>query len=232
MLMDDNQTDKKRLILSLLFPLSFVLLLWTVKVIEVFTDSDFSFLGLYPLQPKSLVGIITSPLIHGSWKHLINNTFPILFLSWGIFFFYREIAFKVFFLIYFLSQVWLWFFYVRPGWHIGASGLVYGFGAFLFVSGVIRKNKNLLAISMLVAFLYGSMVWGLLPVDEHISWEGHFMGLMAGIILAFYYKDYGPPLPQSSLNEDDDEDDDDDYFYNDESLDYHYDFLEKEGDNS
>ncbi len=228
--MDDYKTDKKRLIISLLFPLSFISLLWIIKIVEVITESDFSNLGLYPLHGKGLIGIITGPLIHGDWKHLINNTFPILFLSWGIFYFYREIAYKVFFLIYFLSQIWLWFFYVRPAWHIGASGLVYGFGAFLFVSGIIRKNRHLLAISLLVAFLYGSMVWGLLPIEEHISWEGHFMGLMAGIILAFYYKDFGPPLPQSIMDEDDE--DNDDIFYQEGEINYYNDFSENTEDNS
>lgn len=215
--MDDKEKDKKRLFISLLFPLCFVALLWIIKTIEIVSASNFSHLGLYPLHGKGLIGIVTGPLIHGDWKHLINNSFPILILSWGIFYFYRNIAYKVFFLTYFLSQIWLWFFYVRPAWHIGASGLVYGFGAFLFVSGVIRKNRHLLAISLLVAFLYGSMVWGLLPIEEHISWEGHFMGLMAGIILAFYYKDFGPPLPQSVFDEEDEDEDEDDFYYLEES---------------
>jgi membrane associated rhomboid family serine protease len=213
--MDDKEKDKKRLFISLLFPLCFVALLWIIKTIEVVTTSNFSNFGLYPLHGKGLIGIVTGPLIHGDWKHLINNSFPILILGWGVFYFYRDIAYKVFFLIYFLSQIWLWFFYVRPAWHIGASGLVYGFGAFLFVSGIVRKNRHLLAISLLVAFLYGSMVWGLLPIEEHISWEGHLMGLMAGIILAFYYKDFGPPLPHSVFDEEEEEDDDDLYYLDD-----------------
>lgn len=227
--MDKKETDKKRFILSILFPLSFVALLWIVKVIEVTSTSDFTFLGLYPLHGKGLLGILTGPLIHGDWKHLINNSFPLIILGWGIFYFYKEIAYKVFILIYLLSQIWLWFFYVRPAWHIGASGLIYGFGAFLFVSGIIRKNRHLMAISLLVAFLYGSMVWGILPIEEHISWEGHFMGLMAGLILAFYYKDFGPPKPEQIV---DDEEDDDEFDYWNEEYYQDNDFYEKENDNT
>lgn len=228
--MEKIETDKKRLFLSLIFPISFVAFLWLIKLVEVTTGSDFTFLGIYPLHAKGLLGIITSPLIHGDWKHLINNSIPLLILSWGIFYFYKEIAFKVFILIYLLSQIWLWFFYVRPAWHIGASGLIYGFGAFLFVSGIIRKNRHLLSISLLVAFLYGSMVWGILPIEEHISWEGHFMGTMAGIIIAFYYKDFGPPKPESEIEEEDD--DDDEWGYWNENYLSEDDFYEKEKDNS
>ncbi len=212
--MNKNKTDKKRLFLSMLFPLAFIVVLWIVKIIEVTRGVSFAKYGLYPLKAEGLLGIITGPLLHGSWKHLINNSFPLFFLSWAIFFFYNKIAWKVFLLGYFLAQFWLWFF-AREACHIGASSLVYAFGAFLFVSGIIRKNRHLLAISLLVAFLYGSMVWGIFPLEEHVSWEGHLMGTIAGIILAYYYKDFGPPLPESAFEEDDEEEDDEYEWWND-----------------
>jgi membrane associated rhomboid family serine protease len=202
--MDDEKNDKKRLLLSMVFPLLFVMFLWLIKLVEITAGIQFSVYGLYPLKAEGLLGIITGPLIHGDWHHLINNTFPLFILSWAIFYFYHEIAWKVFVLVYLLSQFWLWFF-AREAYHIGASGLIYGFGAFVFVSGIIRRNKNLLAISLLVAFLYGSMVWGIFPLKAHISWEGHLMGMIAGTILAFYYKDFGPPL-LSQIIDDDEED--------------------------
>ncbi len=221
--MIDHENDKKRLLISFIFPFLFVVLIWAIKVIEVITNSSFTHLGIYPLHPEGLIGIITGPLIHGDWKHIFNNTFPILFLSWALFYFYRDISYKVFFLIYFIAQFWLWFFNVRPAWHIGASGLIYGLAAFLFLSGIIRKNKNLLAISLLVVFLYGSLVWGIFPIKEHISWEGHLTGLIAGIILAFYYKDFGPPLPKPLYDDEFDEDEDfEDDDFETESLDLTY----------
>lgn len=221
--MNEHENDKKRILISFLFPFLFVLLIWLIKIIEVFTGSNFTHLGIYPLHPEGLIGIVTGPLIHGDWKHLFNNTFPVLFLSWALFYFYKDISYKVFFLIYFIGQFWLWFFNVRPAWHIGASGLIYGLAGFIFVSGIIRKNKNLLAISLLVVFLYGSLVWGVFPIEQHISWEGHLTGMVAGIILAFYYKDFGPPLPKSIYDEDFDEDDDfEDDHYETESFDLPY----------
>lgn len=208
--MDDHKTDKKRLLISAVFPIVFVLLLWLIKIFEVTFDFSLTKYGLYPLRAKGLIGILMGPLLHGDWKHLINNSFPLIFLGWAIFYFYHEIAWRVFLLTFFISQIWLWFF-AREAYHIGASGLIYGFGAFVFTSGIIRRNRNLLAISLVVAFMYGSMVWGIFPLEERISWEGHLMGMVAGIILAFYYKNFGPPLPEkySDLEE---EDDDDEYW--------------------
>jgi membrane associated rhomboid family serine protease len=94
-------------------------------------------------------------------------------------------------LIYLISGIWLWF-GGRPAYHIGASGIIYGFASFLFISGIIRKYIPLMAISLLVAFLYGGLIWGVLPIDMKISWEGHLYGGIAGIVVAFYYKNKGP----------------------------------------
>jgi membrane associated rhomboid family serine protease len=112
----------------------------------------------------------------------------------------------VFFLSYFIANIWIWF-GARQAYHIGASGLVYSFASFLFVSGVIRKNIKLMAISLLVVFLYGSMVWGLLPLQPHISWESHLMGAIAGMILAIYYRESGPRRKIYSWEFEDEEED-------------------------
>ena len=80
----------------------------------------------------------------------------------------------------------------RPSYHVGASGLIYGLAGFLFVSGIIRKHLGLMAISFLVAFQYGSMIWGVLPIEDRVSWESHLSGLMTGIGLAWIYRNRGP----------------------------------------
>ena len=186
-----STNEKSEILHSIWFPLLFISILWVVKIIESLTGTDFGYLGLVPLDLKGARGILFFPFIHASWQHLINNTIPLFVLTWTLFYFYRTIAFKVFFLIFFIHGFWLWFM-GRTAFHIGASGLIYGLGSFIFVSGIIRKNTHLLAISLLVAFLYGGMVWGILPLEEFISWEGHLTGLVAGLILAFYYKNFGP----------------------------------------
>ncbi|MBS3771833.1 MAG: rhomboid family intramembrane serine protease [Bacteroidales bacterium] len=189
--MNEEELEKKKFFYSLIFPGSFVILMWLIKLSEIVLDESFANLGVYPMQTEGLTGIITGPLIHGDLGHLMTNTFPILILGTGLFYFYDSIAFKVFFIIYFLSGIMLWF-GGREAYHIGASGLIYGLASFLFFSGIIRKHVRLMAFSLLVAFLYGGMIWGLLPIREGVSWEGHLFGAIAGVAIAFYYKDLGP----------------------------------------
>ncbi len=189
--MDEHTIEKQKFIYALWYALIITLVLYLVKGAEVLFRADFSEYGIYPLNPKGLRGIFFAPLIHGSWQHLVNNSIPLFVLTLTLFYFYREIALKVFFLVFFVHGFWLWFF-GRHSYHIGSSGIVYGLGSFLFVSGIIRKNTHLLAISLLVVFLYGSMVWGIFPMVETVSWEAHLTGLAAGIIFAFFYRQYGP----------------------------------------
>ena len=189
--MDEQKIEKQKFLRSLWFGLFFVILLFLIKTIETIFNLNLARHGIFPLDVKGLPGILFAPLIHGSWEHLLNNSVPLLVLTVALFYFYREIAYKVFFLVYFIHGFWLWFF-ARDAYHIGASGIIYGVGTFLFVSGIIRKNSHLLAISLLVAFLYGSMVWGVFPRIETVSWESHLTGVAAGILLAFYYRQYGP----------------------------------------
>lgn len=189
--MNQEKIEKKKLIYSLLFPGLFVFLLWIIKIIELVLDVSFVEYGLYPLKTENLYGIITSPLIHSDPAHLLANTIPIIILGTGIFYFYRSISFKVVILIYLISGLWLWF-GGRPAYHIGASGLIYGFASFLFLSGIIRKYVPLMAISLLIAFLYGGLIWGIMPIDTKISWEGHLYGGIAGLVVALFYKKQGP----------------------------------------
>ncbi|MFC2151437.1 rhomboid family intramembrane serine protease [Bacteroidota bacterium] len=205
--------EKKRFFYSLIFPLLFLIVIWTVKTSEILLNLNFAFFGIFPLKAKGLIGILTAPLIHSDFEHLIANSVPILILGTGLFYFYNKVAYKVFFLSYLIANIWIWF-GARQAYHIGASGLVYSFASFLFVSGVIRKSIKLMAISLLVIFLYGSMIWGVLPIQPHISWESHLMGAIAGLVLAFYYRDQGPRRKMYSWElEDEDEDDEEDKYW-------------------
>jgi len=196
--------ERKRFIYSLVFPVFFLLLLWAVKLFEISMDLSFVEGGVYPRNLKGMRGILFSPLIHGDWKHLVDNSMPAFFLSLALFYFYRDIAYQIWFLIYFIGGILLWGF-GRQAYHIGASGLIYGLAAFLFLSGVIRRVRSLMAISLLVVFWYGGMVWGLLPFDFEVSFEAHITGAVAGIILAVAYRDQGPEPERSALDDDEDE---------------------------
>lgn len=211
-----NSIQQRLFFHSLFFPSLFLLLIWMVKIVEYTLHLNFVEYGLFPLEWKGLRGILLSPLIHGSFKHLFNNSVPILVLGIALFYFYRELAYRIFFLIYLMSGLWLWFF-GRQAYHIGASGLVYGLASFLFFSGIFRRYYRLMAISLLVVFLYGSLIWGVFPILEHISWEAHLMGGIAGLILAVFYKNQGPQRPKYSweieeVEEPEDEPSPDNYF--------------------
>jgi membrane associated rhomboid family serine protease len=176
---------------SIIYPLAFVLLLWGVKVIELIFDLSLTRLGILPLNAKGLPGILLAPLIHADFSHLISNSFPLLVLGSMLFYFYKEVAKIVFILSVVITGFWVWVI-AREAWHIGASGVVYSLAAFLFTSGVIRRHPRLMALSMLVVFLYGGMVWGIFPMREQVSWESHLMGMISGVMLALHFRQHGP----------------------------------------
>jgi membrane associated rhomboid family serine protease len=186
---------RKKFLLAIIIPGIFIFLMWLVKIIEVLFGIDLSDFGIYPLTARGLPGIIFSPFIHADFNHLFNNSLPLFFLSVALFYFYSEVALKVFSLTYLLTGILVWF-GGREAWHIGASGLVYGLASFLFFSGIIRKYYRLIALSLLVVFLYGQMVWGIFPgTYKNVSWESHMLGFFSGIVLAIWYRKEGPQMP-------------------------------------
>ena len=186
-----NKSDKKELYNSLFVPFLFLLTMWLVKIIEVNFNFSFVKIGVSPQTFSGLKGILFSPFIHKDFTHLLNNSYPVLILGGMLFSFYRKIAARIFLWLFFISGFWLWII-GRPSFHIGASGIIYALASFILVSGIIRKNPRLSAVSLVIIFLYGSMIWGILPTNEAVSWEGHLAGFVAGIIVALFYKNEGP----------------------------------------
>ncbi|WP_417601483.1 rhomboid family intramembrane serine protease [Owenweeksia hongkongensis] len=175
----------------MLWPFYFVLLLWVVFWADSRFMLDLYHLGVLPGSAAGMFGIFTSPLIHGSLMHLVNNTFPILALGAGLFYFYPRIAWKVIIVSWLASGLMTWLI-GRESYHIGASGLIYALAGFIFLCGILRKQANLLALSLLVVFFYGSLVWGVLPIEDTVSWEAHLGGAFAGFGLAIYYRKSPP----------------------------------------
>ena len=163
-----NTTSK--LFFSFLYPSLFVAVLWGIKLFEVVEQVNLSWYGIYPRKTSGLIGIVTAPLLHGDFPHLISNTLPLLVLGPIIFYFYRTIAFNVFFWVYVMTGVWVWAAGAN-GYHIGASGIIYGFITFLFFSGIFRKDPRLMALSLFVTFLYGGAIWGIFPLQQGVSWQ-------------------------------------------------------------
>jgi membrane associated rhomboid family serine protease len=201
-----SSAEKRKIITSVLYPLLLVAIMWLVEFLEQQSGRNFVFFGLYPRTLLGLRGVLLSPFIHSDMNHLINNSIPLLIMGSALVYFYRKVAFKLFFMIVIIGGLWTWI-SARPSYHIGASGLVYGLFGFLLASGFIRRHKGLMSLSFLVAFIYGSMVWGILPIDYKVSWEGHLWGLAAGIALAFYFRKRGPQREVYVWEEDEDEND-------------------------
>ncbi len=170
------------------YPLLFVMLLWVVFWVESVFGYNFNSYGIYPRRIEGLRGIIFSPFIHSSLTHLFNNSVPLFVLSAALFYFYRNIRWKVLLLGLILTGLATWCI-GRSSLHIGASGVVYMLAAFLFFRGIFSKKFQLTALALAVVFLYGGMLWYLFPINSEISWEGHLSGFFVGILLAFFFKE-------------------------------------------
>ena len=191
------QAEQKQILKSFLLPLVFIVILWIIKLSEIYFKIDFSNWGVLPRHPEGLKGIITMPFIHANIKHLFSNSVPLLILGASLIYFYRVLALRVFLWVWFLDGLWLWL-GGRENYHIGASGIVYGLSGFLFFSGLFRRDTRLIAISMLVVFLYGGLVWGMFPdfLGDNISWEAHLYGAAAGALCGWAYRNEGPQRKQ------------------------------------
>lgn len=174
-----------------LVPVAFILLIWLVLWFEIRFGFDFTNYGIFPQKLFGLRGVIFSAFIHSGMTHLYHNTIPLFVLTAALFYFYRQMAWKILILGILLSGFLTWCI-GRPAYHIGASGLIYVLVSFLFFKGIIAKHFRLIALSLLVIFLYGSMIWYVLPIKEGVSWEGHLSGLLVGLGFAFIFKKHLP----------------------------------------
>jgi membrane associated rhomboid family serine protease len=170
-------------------------LMWLVFVPAFFLDLDLGHWGLYPRHIAGLRGIITAPLLHADWAHLLSNTFPLILLSAIVFFMFPKAGGRMAAGLYLASGVLAWFM-ARPAYHIGASGVVYALASLIFFTGMFRHDRNAVAFSLVIAFLYGSMLYGIFPSEGRVSWESHLAGGIAGFFWAFIYRKTDvPPLP-------------------------------------
>ena len=171
----------------LAYPICFVLAIWLVYWFEIRFGFRFNEFGIYPRTFEGLRGVLFSPFIHGSMEHLYHNTIPLFVLSTALFYFYRPIAWKVILFGVLLSGLLTWAI-GRPANHIGASGLIYVLMSFTLFKGIFSKHVRLIALSMLVVFIYGGMIWYVFPVKERMSWEGHLSGLIVGLLFALIFR--------------------------------------------
>jgi membrane associated rhomboid family serine protease len=206
-----KQFPLKELLSVVAYPLLFLMLCWGIFLADTYFHLDLYSLGVSPRTAGGLKGIFFAPLIHGDWNHILNNSLPVFILSSMIFYFYKPIAWPVMLWTWFISGLWLWVggrnSDAIPNFHFGASTLIYAFSSFLFFSGVFRKHRQLMVVSAMVVFLYGSITYGIFPFDTKISWEGHLFGAISGLLVAFSYRKEGPQEARYQWADPDDEPD-------------------------
>jgi len=182
---DYTSSERARASFRLAFKiaLGFVALIWLIDIVNWTLDLELQRFGVRPRQFAGLPGILLAPLLHGGPVHLFANSLPLLVLGTGMLYLYPNSALKVLPAVYLGPGIAVWLF-AGGSIHVGSSGLVYGLVSYIFVAGIIRRDRRAIAASLLVSFLYGSLVWGVLPIRPGVSWETHLAAALIGLALA------------------------------------------------
>ena len=190
--------------LAVKMALGFVALIWLIQLLDWALDLEPADFGVRPRQLVGLPGIFFAPLVHGGFAHLLANSPPLLVLGTAMLYLYPSAAVRVLPAVYLGTGVAVWLF-ARGSAHVGASGLIYGLVSYIFVAGLIRRDRRAIAASLLVCFMYGALIWGLLPIEPGVSWETHLAAALIGIVLAIALRrrDIPPRVRYTWENEED-----------------------------
>lgn len=183
--------ERKKFLDSLKLPVLFLFLILIIELAKYLSNNSFVQFGILPREISGLMGILTAPLIHSNIEHLFSNAVPLVVLGTSIYYFYPESSKIAIPIIYLSTNLLVWLF-ARDSYHIGASGIIYGLASFLFFSGIIKKDKRAITLTLLTSFLYGGLVIGIFPTKEGVSWESHLYGFLTGLILAILYRKKDP----------------------------------------
>ena len=203
--------ERKKFLGSLAIPALLTTIMLSVKVIETAFGIDMSRWGIAPQTAHGLIGVLTLPFLHGSWEHLLTNIVPVLVLGTALYYCYPTLATSVMLITWIASGFLTWCIGNPGAIHEGASALIYGLNLFLIVSGFIRGNRQLIVISLIMVFLYGGFIWGMIPAlakPQNISWEGHLSGAIIGVALALFLRKKGPQKDEHHWDDDQDDDND------------------------
>ncbi len=183
--------DRVRWLRSTFIALGCVLALTWLKVLEWILDADFRVLGILPRTVSGLIGILTAPLLHGSFEHLAANALSILILLTLALYAYPRASLRALPLIWIGSGVFTWMI-GRASLHLGASGVTHGLMFFVFVVGILRRDRPAIAAALAAFFLYGGMFLSIFPRDPTISWEAHLGGGICGLAAAWWWRRLDP----------------------------------------
>lgn len=164
---------------------SFVATFWVIEIIDrVIFRGRLDLLGIIPHSFIGLRGILLAPFLHGGFPHLIANTIPFLMLGWLVMLQETSDFFIVTLLTMLVGGFGVWLFAVPGTVHVGASILIFGYLGFLLFRGYFQRNLPSILLSIIVGLLYGGLIWGVLPSNNGISWQGHLFGFLGGVLAA------------------------------------------------
>jgi membrane associated rhomboid family serine protease len=183
----ESARAQKNFKLALKIALISTAILWVILIVDAMLGLELARFGLRPRNAFGLIGVFTAPLLHAGVEHMFSNTAPLIVSLTTVLYLYPRSSVKVIPIIWVGSGLLAWMI-GRPSLHFGASGFVYGLLAFVFISGILRLDMRSVAVSEMVWFLYGSMIWGVLPIRPNMSWELHLSGAILGVALAIVYR--------------------------------------------
>lgn len=181
-----SDKNQNRVFESFKYASIFIVVFWVIQFLQIIGFELHTY-GILPRTQDGLIGVITSPFIHGSIQHLIANTIPFFILSFLLFLSHSKKGILYLILIWLTTGIFTWLI-GRESWHIGVSGVIYGLASFLILSGFLSKNWKLIVVSIIVFTLYYGLIWGIFPTERSVSWEGHLAGLVSGILWAILFK--------------------------------------------
>jgi len=199
----DSPQARRNFALALKIALAVTAVLWLILIVDSVLGLELVRFGLRPRHLNGLLGVLSAPLLHGGAEHLFSNTAPLIVALTTILYLYPRSAVRAIPIIWLGSGILAWVI-GRPTLHFGASGFIYGLLAFVFISGMLRLDMRSVAVSAVVWFLYGSMVWGVLPIRAGMSWELHLSGAILGVALAIAFRRWDiTPVKRYTWEDDD-----------------------------
>lgn len=168
-----------------------VSLLWVIQSAGVLFALPLNTLGILPWAWERCYGVLTAPLVHGSYEHLFHNTLPLIVLGSILLYGYPNSRLKVIAITWLSSGIGV-FLFGRDAVHLGASGVSHGLFFFLFLVSILRRDKRSVALMMIAFFMYGGMVMTIFPRDPDISFEAHFFGALGGVVAALLWWKHDP----------------------------------------
>jgi len=201
---EQRRRDSQRFRGAALLATAFVAALWWIRLLEQVLG-EFPSLTLRPRDPWGAIGILTAPLLHASFGHLLSNTLPLLILITLSLAVVPRASKRAFVLIWLGSGVGVWWL-ARDSAHLGASGLGHGLMFFVFVIGLLRRDRPAIAAALIAFFLYGGMVLTVFPGDPQVSWETHLGGAASGVLAALLWYRLDPAPPRKRYSWEDEED--------------------------